>query len=152
MAMKGRAELLAKLKAIQGAPRRAARAALEESARQVVSTAKSLAPKKSGALVASIGYTFGDYRPDNANVRGVGAGRGGDPDLTVTIHAGSAKAFYASYIEFGTSPHDAGGKFKGAKHPGATAQPFFFPAFRAHKKSAKGRVSRAVKKAIKDSL
>ena len=148
MAMQGRDKLLAKLKAIQGAPRKAMREALETGAKQIVETAKSLAPVDDGALRDSIGYTFGDYTPENANVRGFGAGKG-DPDLTVTIHAGNAKAFYAAYVEFGTSPHDAGGKFKGAKHPGSAARPYFWPAVRANKRSVKARLTRAMKKAIK---
>jgi len=128
------------------------RQALEQGAQQIVSTAKNLVPKDSGDLERSIGYTFGEYTPANPNVRGVAAGGGGDPDLSITIHAGDAKAFYAAMVEFGTSPHDNGGKFKGTKHPGTNAAPFFYPAYRANKKSVKARVTRAMNKAIKDSL
>lgn len=128
------------------------RAALETGAQQVVATAKRLVPKDSGDLERSIGYTFGNYAPENSNVRGVTSGGGGDPDLSVTIHAGDAKAFYAAFVEFGTSPHDNGGKFKGTKHPGSTPSPFFFPAYRANKKSVKARVTRAMNKAIKESI
>jgi HK97 gp10 family phage protein len=152
MAMKGRESLLRKLKAIQGKPRKAMRQALETGAGQVVATAKNFVPVADGDLRDSIGYTFGNYAPDNANVRGVSAGGGGDPDLSVTIHAGNAKAFYAAFVEFGTSPHDAGGLFKGAEHPGTTAQPFFYPAYRANKRSVKSRITRAMKKAIKEDL
>lgn len=128
------------------------RQALEQGAQQIVSTAKNLVPKDSGDLERSIGYTFGNYTPENSNVRGVTAGGGGDPDLSVTIHAGDAKAFYAAFQEFGVSPHDAGGKFKGAKHPGNAAQPFFYVSYRMHRRSVKSRVSRAMNKAIRDSL
>ncbi len=164
MAMQNRTRLLEKLKRIQGAPRKAMRAALEQGAKQIVSTAKSLAPVKSGALVASIGYTFGTYKPANSNVRGVAVGGGeGDPDLSVTIHAGDAAAFYAAFVEFGTNPHyiAKGGGTKigqikgrmtnGAMHPGAQASPFFFPAYRSNKRSVKSRISRAMNKAIKES-
>lgn len=151
--MKGRRELLARLEKIQGAPRKAARDALEKGAQQIVATAKNFVPAKTGALRDSIGYTFGAYRPENPNVRGVSASSGGaDPDLSVTVHAGNAKAYYASFVEFGTSPHDAGGIFKGALHPGTAAQPFFFPAYRINARSVKARVTRAMRKAIRDSI
>ncbi len=128
------------------------REALETGAQQIVSTAKNLVPKDSGDLANSIGYTFGTYKPANANVRGVQAGGDGDPDLSVTIHAGDEKAFYAAFVERGTSPHDLGGRFKGAKHPGSQAVPFFYPAYRANKKSVKARITRAMNKAIKGGL
>lgn len=140
------------------------RQALEQGAQQMVSAAKNLVPKESGALAASIGATFGNYAPDNANVRGMGKGGAGDPDLTVTVHAGDANAFYASFVEFGTSPHSVSkgggsklGKLKaglgfGKMHPGATAQPFFYPAYRMSKRGIKSRISRSASKAIKESL
>lgn len=152
MTMQGRDRLLQKLKAIQGAPRAAMRAALEANAKQMVATARGLVAVDSGALRDSIGYTFGDYAPANANVRGFGGASRGDPDLTVTVHAGSDRAFYASMVEFGTRPHLLGGRFAGAQHPGSTPQPFFFPAFRANKKSMKQRLTRAARKAIKADL
>ena len=152
MAMEGRERVLRRLQAIQGAPRKAMRQAIEMGAQQIAASAKNLAPKKTGALAASIGYTFGSYKAANANVRGVSAGNGeGDPDLSATVHAGDAKAFYAAFLEFGVSPHKAGGMFEGAEHPGAQASPFFFPAYRMNKRSVKSRISRAAKKAIKDA-
>lgn len=163
MAMQNRDRLLKRLKAIKGKPRAAMRVALEQGAKQVVASAKNLAQVKSGDLVNSIDYTFGDYKPANANVRGVSAGaRGGDPDLSVTIHVGDEKAFYAGWVEFGTNPHfvSKGGSTKigaikarlkrATPHPGAQAHPFFYPAWRANKKSIKARITRAMNKAIKD--
>ena len=151
MAMQGRKALLAKLKRIEGAPRKAMRAALARSADEIVTMQKHLAPKDSGALAASIGATFGDWKPANANVRGFGAARAGDPDLTVTIHAGDATAFYAAFVEFGTAPHAVGGMFEGAQHPGARPRPYFYPAWRANRKRAKAAVARAAGKAIRDA-
>ncbi len=150
MAMEGRARMLNRLAAIQGRPRAAMRAALEQGAQQVVASAKNLAPTRSGALKASIGATFGAYKAANANVRGVAGGGQGDPDLSVTIHAGDATAFYAAFVEFGTAAHVNGGLFKGSDHPGSVAQPFFYPAWRANKKSVKARIARAMKKSIRD--
>ncbi|SHF05347.1 phage protein, HK97 gp10 family [Kaistia soli DSM 19436] len=122
--------------------------ALVEGGNEIAGMAKSFAPKKSGDLAASIGVTIGNYVTENANVRGVQA-TGGGHDLSVTIHAGDGRAFYAAFVEFGTAPHEVGGIFKGAQHPGSRAHPFFFPAFRLGKKRAKSRISRAVNKAAK---
>jgi HK97 gp10 family phage protein len=150
--MRNRDRLLKRLAAIQGAPRKAMRAALEKSAAEISAMQKRLVPVRSGDLRNSIGYTFGNYRPDNANVRGVTAGQGGDPDLTVTLHAGDAKAFYAAWVEFGTSgPYEISGRFEGATHPGSKSEPFFFPAFRSLRRRAGNRLVRAGKKAIRDA-
>jgi HK97 gp10 family phage protein len=148
----GRDRLAKRLAAIQGAPRSAIHDALRTSAEEITAMQKRLAPKKTGALANSIGYTFGTYRADNANVRGVAGGGGaGDPDLSLTIHAGDAKAYYAAFVEFGTSPHTAGGKFEGAKHPGAMAEPFFYPGYRAMKRRTKSRISRATTKSVRQA-
>lgn len=164
MAMKNRERLLRKLKALPPAVRKHMREAIVAGAEQVVAAQKRLAPRKTGALAASIDYSMGSYTPANPNVRGVTSGGGaGDPDLTAVVHAGDAKAFYAAFVEFGTAPHSVAkgggtkvGKLKaklgrGVPHPGATAQPFFYPAWRANKKSVKARISRAMRKGIKEA-
>lgn len=137
-----------KLAAIPVAARAEIQAALVQSGEEIAGLARSFAPKKSGDLARSIGSTIGQYTPENSNVRGVQATAGGH-DLSVTIHAGDAKAYYAAFVEFGTAPHENGGLFKGSDNPGATAQPFFFPAYRLGKKKAKSRISRAINKAAK---
>lgn len=151
MAMTGRKALLDKLAKIQGAPRAKLREALAKSAEELTAMQKRLAPRDSGDLQESIGFTFGKYTADNANVRGVSTAGGGDPDLSVTVHAGNAKAYYAAFIEFGTAPHKQGGLFEGTDHPGTSPQPFFYPPYRALRKRIKGRVTRAGRKAIKDA-
>lgn len=123
------------------------RAAMEASANQVVSLAKSLAPKESGDLANSIDWTYGEA-PKGAVVLGkVKQGRSGN--LKITVYAGGPDAYYARMVEFGTAPHLNGGRFAGSQNPGAIAQPFFYPAYRASKKSAKGRISRAINQAAK---
>ncbi|WP_461222623.1 hypothetical protein [Methylobacterium sp. CM6247] len=52
-------------------------------------------------------------------------------------------------MEFGTAPHINGGLFAGTQNPGAKAQPFFYPLYRAYKKRVKARVFRATTKAAK---
>jgi len=160
--VRNRERALKRLSAIQGAPRQAIRDALKQGAEEVTAMQKRLAPHKSGDLQNSIGYTFGSYRPENSNVRGMTASSGGgDPDLTVTIHAGDAKAFYAAFVEFGTSAHEIKPKRPGGllnvygrllttvSHPGATPQPFFFPGWRATRKRVKSRISRATTKSVR---
>lgn len=139
--------------AIPKAARVNIRAALEKGAQEIATMARVMAPESSGDLKRSIGYTFGEFIPENSNVRGVQGGAGlGDPDLSVTVHAGDAKAFYAAFIEFGTAPHPQGGQFAGTQHPGTAPQPFFFPAYRLLKKRVKGRINRSVKKAARDAV
>jgi hypothetical protein len=94
-------------------------------------------------------------------VRGVGSGGGaGDPDLSVTIHAGDARAWYARLVEFGTRGHvikakekrlSDGSQFYGTevRHPGTGSQPFFFPAYRLTKKRMRSRLQRATNSAAK---
>ena len=72
-------------------------------------------------------------------------GTGGD--LTITIYAGNSDAYYARWIEFGTSAHIAGGKFAGATIPAQPARPYFYVSFRANRRRVKGRISRAITKA-----
>jgi HK97 gp10 family phage protein len=156
-------KLKRKLLAMPQVARQEIHGALQQSAAEMVGTARNFAPVKSGALRDSIDYTFGEYKPANSNVRGVtgGGSKLNDPDLTVTIHAGDAKAFYAAFVEFGTTGHKieaklapalhlyGGGYVEAVNHPGAAARPFFYPAWRLVKKKAKGRVSRATNKAAK---
>lgn len=123
-------------------------AALVQSGEEIADIARAFAPVKSGALKRSIGVTIGEYIPDNSNVRGVSAGGGGH-DLSVTVHAGDHNAYYAAFVEFGTAAHRNGGLFKGTIHPGSSAHPFFYPAYRLGKKRAKARISRAIIKAAK---
>lgn len=162
MKIDGKARLQAKIAAMPVKTRDRIRKSLESSARDMADVAKRLAPVKSGALRNSIGYTFGSYSPENANVRGVSSSGGGH-DLSVTVHAGDATAWYASLVEFGTVPHVIKPKKPGGllnvhgrmiaevHHPGATARPYFFPAYRLTKKQLKARVRAAVSRAAKEA-
>lgn len=143
---------LERLAAIQGPVRRSVRASLEQTGGIVSGQMRSVAPSDTGALRASIRVVFGAYSQANANVRGVGGGGAGDPDLTMRVVAGDARAWYARLVEFGTAPHINGGRFAGTQHPGATPRPFFFPVWRANKRAAKARMSRAMRKGILESI
>lgn len=110
---------------------------LESGADDIVRTAKILVPVKSGATRASI-------RKERV--------AGGDADLTIAVVAGGRTVPQARWIEFGTAPHINKGRFAGTQNPGMAAQPFFYPAYRLKKRAVKARVTRAMKKAIKESI
>lgn len=162
--------LKAKLAAMPGEVRSAIRQGLAESADDMVASMKSHAPVgpvsgqgrkiglRPGALRDSIVQTWGGGKVAYASLSGHGqAARGavaseavaGDADLSVRISAGNTRVRHAHLVEFGTAPHEIGGLFKGARHPGTPAQPFFFPVYRAFKKPARARIARATRKAIK---
>lgn len=121
--------------------------ALEQSADQAVAAMKALAPVDGGDLQRSIAWTWGDA-PKGAIAIATSKAKVGD--LRITIYAGGGDAYYARFVEFGTAPHVNKGKFAGSKHPGTAAQPFFYPGWRLVSRRVKGRVTRAVTKAVKE--
>lgn len=142
----GKDRLLRKMKALPPLADRLVRAAMEESADDIVRTMKSLAPVDSGDLQMSIKWTYGDAPKGSLKIAQIKSREG---NVRITIFAGGGDAYYARMVEFGTKEHIAGGKFAGAKIPAIRAQPFFYVTFRAKRKSAKSRVSRAITKAAK---
>ncbi|KKB86467.1 HK97 family phage protein [Devosia limi DSM 17137] len=124
-------------------------AAMEQSAEELVRLMKSLAPVDDGDLQMSINWTWGDAPKGSmvlGSVRNEGKGVG---NMAITVYAGGGKAYYARWVEFGTSAHINGGRFPGTQHPGTIARPFFFPAYRSMRKRIKGRTSRAIRKAAR---
>jgi HK97 gp10 family phage protein len=120
-----------RLKAIPVAVRAAVMPAMEKSADEIVAAAKALCPVGDGTLRDSIGWTWGDA-PEGAIV--LASTKGGA--LRITIYAGNDEAFYARWVEFGTShslPHG-----------------FFLPAYRLLKRRSARRIKRAVSKAVSD--
>lgn len=114
---------------------------MEKGANEIVAMAKSLVPVDSGALRDSIGWTWGDAPEGSIQLGKVRASRDGDE--AITIYAGTrnkslgdADAFYARFVEFGTQ-HMA-------------PSPFFYPSYRMLKRRVKGRVTRSMKKAIRE--
>lgn len=113
----------------------AIRPALAKGADDIVEMAKRFAPVDTGTLRDSIGWTWGTEIPEGSTALGSVKGGGRNPELVITIYAGSKKAFYAKWQEFGTVAH--------------RAHPFFFPSYRAQRKSVKSRIRRAISKAAK---
>ncbi len=129
--IKGLDRLKRKLKRLPERAEAEIRKAIAASAQEIVEMAKRLVPVDQGDLRDSIGWTWG-LAPEGSKI--LGSAKGGAA-LTATIFAGNDEAFYARWVEFGTTK--------------MTAQPFFFPSYRANRKRAVSRIKRAVSKAAK---
>lgn len=128
--------------------------AVLRSAEDVAESARNLAPVgKTGKLKASIKAVPGGIPHEEGGQKVFGSTGTRVADNSVvkaTVYAGDRDAWYARIVEFGSAPHEAGGKFEGAQHPGTAPKPFFFPAYRSRRKGAKSRISRAIREAIKE--
>lgn len=113
----------------------------------IVEAQKRVVAVRSGKLKASITWR---WAADGkiAYSQGSGGRASGGSTIAIRISAGNTRVRYAHLVEFGAAPHVAGGIFKGVMHPGAPAQPFFYPTYRARKKAFKARQRRAFRKAI----
>jgi HK97 gp10 family phage protein len=136
-----------KLMRLPEVAKREIRAGMERAAEQIVAMMKNLVPEADGTLRDSIGWTWGKAPKGSLAVGAIKGGRG--DGLTITIYAGNDKAYYARWVEFGTSPHTNGGKFPGTKNPGTRARPVFYVSWRANKRSAKRLVRKGVRDAAK---
>lgn len=159
----GREKVLAQLSAIPKRVRAETRKAIEQGAGEIVAMQKRLVPSDSGALRDSIQAVMGDAdlpstgvlatstkRRKGSRYKGSAGGVArGDADLTATIVAGNREAYYARFVEFGTAARPQGGLGTGTQHPGTRPQPFFYGPFRSLRRKVVGRVTRAMRKAIK---
>lgn len=134
--VEGLAALQARFRSLPKQVQAAARKTLEQNAAEVVATMQRLVPVESGALRASIGWTWG-APPAGAKVLGTVANSEGS-DFSITIYAGDGKAFYALYQEFGTK--------------NMTANPFFWPAVRVNRTRGRSRMARNVRKAAEQAF
>lgn len=132
---------------------------MERVADDIMRMAKSLVQVgDTGDLRDSIGWTWG-APPRGALTLGKVASSALGKRLTLTIYAGDEAAFYARWVEFGTAPHNIakGGGTKGftksgkagKPFPGARPYPFFYPSYRANRKSAKSAIRKAVRAGAK---
>lgn len=108
------------------------RLSLAQSAREMADLMEVLVPKDSGRLAGSIGWTFGEP-PKGSIATGVLTNKAGA--IVATVYAGDKEAYYAKWVEFGTSK--------------MSPQPFFYVAYRALRKRAKSRIRRGQTKAVK---
>lgn len=146
--IKGLDKLNRKLKAIPKEAEVAARKAVVKGATEIQNLQQNLVPYKSGKLHDSIVVTPpGGTTPPYSQPGG--SRTAGENEAIIT--AGNTKVRYAHLVEYGTAPHENKGMFEGTEHPGTSAQPFFWPAYRALRKRVKSRITRTINKAIKDA-
>lgn len=132
--VQGLAEFNRRWGAVPAKVRQAARETLEQNAEEIVADMRRAAPKgESRKLVNSINWTWGDA-PEGAMTLGT-VGGSEYATMRITIYAGAGDAFYARFQEFGTK--------------NMSANPFFFPVWRARKRRVKSRLTRNINKAIK---
>lgn len=119
---------------------KAVRAALEQSANEIVAEMKRFVPVDTGDLQMSISWCWGNAPKGTMTLGTVGRKpfRQGKSDdgLRISIYAGGGEEYYAWFVEFGKE--------------NAAAQPFFFPIYRAKKRAVKARITRAISKGVKD--
>lgn len=155
-----RARFKRKAKALKASQVPAAREAMLKGAAEVARLQKSLVHNLTGRTAKSIQYGLGDPPKGAKLIGGASAGDTSGSTVKVSIWAGDDEAYYVRWEEFGTKPSvkgetvtDAKGRRRKARrtHPGTKPSPFFFPAWRALKRSVKTRISRAASKALKDA-
>lgn len=144
--LKGLPQLKRKLLKLKADTMPAVAKAMEKAAQRIVDDMKSLVPLQSGDLQDSIGWTWGEAPRGSIKFSSVISGQ------KITIYAGNEKAYYARFVEFGTAPHEIGGRFRGAQHPGTSPQPFFFSAFRANRKETKLEIQKAIRAAVREAV
>lgn len=142
--MEGLARVHRMLAQIPEKVQEAARQSLEASAEEIVQLMRRLVPRDSGALANSIGWTWGDAPAGSMTIGTVKGGKRAGAAygaMVITIYAGGkiagADAFYARFQEFGTRK--------------MLANPFFYPAYRANRGKVRARLTRAVRKALRDA-
>lgn len=151
-----------RMRAIPEAARAAVKPTLMREAEKMAATMRALAPEVDGDLKGSIAVTGpGMATPAHSQPGGTKL----VPENATAITAGNSDVRYAHLVEFGTAPHDIskGARSRSLKskirktlgmsiqHPGAAARPFFFPAYRLHKKKALAAIKRGIGKAIKEA-
>ncbi|PZX19817.1 HK97 gp10 family phage protein [Palleronia aestuarii] len=139
--VQGLAQFNARWSAIPKKVRQAARETLEQNADEIVTAMRRSAPVgETGNLLISIDWTWGDPPKGSMMIGTVGGSA--KSQLRITIFAGGkmpggGDAFYARFQEFGTK--------------NMTANPFFFPVWRAKRKRVRSRLTRNINKAIRQS-
>lgn len=141
--MQGLDRLVRQLRTIPQHVERATAVAMEAGAGEIVAMMKRLVPKDSGDLHDSIGWTWGDA-PEGAMVLARSKSGGGSGRKVITIYAGNAQTMVGARTQFQLARIQEFGT------QAMAANPYFYPSWRAGKRRVRGRIIRAMKKAIKD--
>lgn len=143
----GLTKLNRKLKLLPRIAQDLIRKAMERSAEEICDMMRNLVPVDDMVLHDSIGWTWGKAPPGSITIASVDSVVG--DDTTITIYAGNKEAYYARWVEFGTTRFTNKGMFAGTSNPGQGKQPFFYVSWRAKKKGTKRRIRSAVTRAAK---
>ncbi|WP_153040926.1 HK97-gp10 family putative phage morphogenesis protein [Pseudovibrio sp. Ad13] len=129
-------------KILPDAVKNAARQAMEEGAERIVQYMRLLVPKDEGALLASIGWTWGKP-PEGAMV--VGKVKSSERGLRIVIYAGNASTMVTNKrgIKFQNALIQEFGTKDRKSHP------FFYPVYRSQRRAVKSLITRRINKAIK---
>jgi HK97 gp10 family phage protein len=119
---------------------------LAAQADKIVAQMKRHAPFDTGDLQMSISWCWGNAPKGTMTIGHVGVGKGGrtfkqgadKTGLRISIFAGGGDEYYAWFQEFGRQ--------------GMPAHPFFYPIYRANRRSAKAAITRAITKGVKDGV
>lgn len=135
--VQGLAAFEARLERIPDRVREAVRYAMQDIADRIVEDMFNVAPQgETLRLAGSIAWTWGDAPKGSMTLGTFGGGRQ-YATMRITIYAGGSEAFYARFQEFGTAK--------------MAANPFFYPVWRARRRWARGKITRAINKALKES-
>lgn len=137
--------IVAKLKRIPAVAVDAAREAMEEGAEEICEYIRNLVrstfTQRSGDMVRSIGWTWGELPPGTFMIDEVRSGRNrGDQyaTLRIKIYAGAGDGFYFRFHEFGTKD-------------GLPARPTFYPAWKAKRAEFREKIRARVRAAIREA-
>lgn len=123
-----------RMRAIPKAVREDVKPAVIKSANEMAGSMRSLAPVDEGDLRDSIEVTGPGQRTPAYSQPG---GSTVLPENAAAVSVGNTDVRYPHLVEYGTQS--------------ASAQPFFWPAFRSNRKRATNRIKRAMTKAIKEN-
>jgi len=115
--------------------------AMEQGADEVVSMMRRLVPKDTGELAATINWTWGEAPEGSLTL---GRSKTAANGLRITIYAGDMSTMVGERSQFQLARLQEFGTQQ------MQANPYFFPSWRASRKRVKGRITRQMRKAIKD--
>jgi HK97 gp10 family phage protein len=162
--LSGEKELMRKLR---GLPWRTQKkimtAALREGSKPIIKAAKALVPKETTLLRRALGVRIKHYVTTKAHVAVIGARKIAAPKFRQGLSTGKGARdprYYAHLVEHGTKPHAQKGvvlpggfiRLFSSMHPGAEAQPFLGPAFKANKERALKIVKKEVAEGIVQAM
>lgn len=146
----GLSRIQQRLNSIPKRVKEAAAKASKQAAENVAEDMRQFArgSKKTGKLIDSIQITGPNSATPPYSQPGGGAVV---PDGTHRITAGNKDVRYAHLVEYGHGNGFVKGAEQGTRGQAVPAQPFFWPAVRANKKTVLNTINKAVRKTLKDT-